>query len=72
MHSCKNCGTSFHPYETIANCNHCDEFGQVDSTRDYGWDKDGMMKCPNCDGKKEIKRIETSFCCEHCQDEYLK
>lgn len=44
---------------------------KVESTRDFGWDKDGLMTCYKCNGTQEIKTTRKDFCCEGCIDEYF-
>lgn len=57
------------PEESISMCDICYGDGQIESTRDYGWDKDGMMKCYKCNGVGEIKSIDHDFCSEDCFNE---
>lgn len=68
---CLNCNKNFATWTLTEDCDNC-ENGQVESTRDYGWDKYGMMTCPECYGTELIVTKHQDFCSHECMDEYFE
>lgn len=67
---CINCDKGFNTWACTSLCDNCED-GHVESTRDYGWDRDGLMVCYKCNGTTEIKTKRQDFCSEECIDEYF-